>query len=213
MRFLLNRIIAPFIFYPFLKLFNRLEIIGIDNIPETGAVVIVANHISMWDAVILYCAIKRRVCFMAKEELFRVPVIGYAISKIDAFPVKRDTIDRNALRIAARILEEGRILGIFPEGHRSMGGAMREFKNGAALFAHRSKSTVIPVLFENTDKAFPKTFKSKIRMTIGPPIDMSAFYERKANQTLMESMTKSFLTAIKSLAGADTGVGATGDAK
>ncbi len=199
MRFFLNRVVAPFIIFPFLKLFNRLEITGLENIPLTGPAIIIGNHKSMWDPVILYCLIKRGVCFMAKTELFKVPLVGYAISKIGSFPVKRDAVDRNALRMATKVLEKGDLLGIFPEGHRNPDGAMLEFKSGAALFACRAKAMVIPVLFENTYNIFPRTFRPVVRVTIGAPLDLSEYYNQKLRAEILENMTDAFKTAILAL--------------
>ena len=204
MKLFINYILAPLILLPYLKLFNHLEVFGSENIPSYGPAIIIANHLSMWDPVILYCVVKARVCFMAKEELFKVPVVGYVVKKAGSFPVKRDSVDRNSLRQAARVLEEGKILGIFPEGHRSPDGQMQKFRNGAALFAHRSSATVIPVLFENTRMIFPKSFKSRIKVVFGRPIDLSNYYSKKANQDVLDEMTESFKSAISGLCAVDT---------
>lgn len=195
----IHRIFAPWIVLPLFKLVNRLRVAGLEYIPAEGAAVIIANHISMWDPVILYCLIRRKAYYMAKSELFAIPLLGPFLRRICVFPVKRDRIDRTALRKASQVLEEGHVLTIFPEGHRSKTGEMQPFKQGAALFAHRSEAAVIPVLFENTQKAFPKSIGQKISVTVGPPLDLSAFYGKKSGAALLEEMTNEFRLGIASL--------------
>ena len=195
-------IFAPLIVLPCLKLFNRVEITGLEHLPPEGPVVVVANHISSWDPAILYALIRRRAYFMAKAELFRVPLLGFILRRINAFPVKRDAIDRAALRRAAQILEEGHVLVIFPEGHRSKTGELLPFKQGAALFAHRAKAAVIPVLFETTKRAIPWPIGKRIRATFGGPLDLAVFMEKKADSALLEQMTDAFRQGILQLKGA-----------
>src|SRR5690554_6131673 len=107
---------AALLFRLFFKIFCRWEIRGRENIPETGRLVIMANHITYLDPPIIGALIKRRTHFMAKKELFRVPVLGYLLKKIGQIPVKRGSPDRSALKQALAILEEEKVLGIFPEG-------------------------------------------------------------------------------------------------
>ena len=182
-------ILLPLGIMPLFRLFNRLVITGRENIPEQGSVVIIANHISSWDSVLLYSIIRREAYFMAKVELFQIPLLGPFLRRIHVFPVKRDTVDRTALRTAAKVLEDGHVLAIFPEGHRSKTGELLPFKPGAALFAHRAQAPVIPVLFENTPKAFPKSIWQKVRVSVGEPLDLSSFYSQKANSALLGEMT------------------------
>ena len=136
---------------------------------------------------------------MAKVELFQIPILGFILRRIRAFPVKRDTIDRSALRMASKVLEDGLVLAIFPEGHRSRTGELLPFKQGAALFAHRAKAVVVPVLFENTSKAFPKSIGQKVGVSVGKPLDLSAFYTQKANSTLLGEMTEVFRQGLVQL--------------
>jgi 1-acyl-sn-glycerol-3-phosphate acyltransferase len=183
---------APWIILPYFRLFNRLRASGFDSIPASGPAVIIANHLSLWDPVLMFCLVKRRVYFMAKEEIFDVPVIGSILKRCCVFPVKRTNVDRAALRKAAQVLEDGDILVIFPEGHRSKSGELLPFKEGAALFAHKAEAPVIPVLFENTGTAFPKSIWKTIKATCGDPLDLHEFQGRKMNSTLLTDLTATF---------------------
>ena len=192
-------IIAPVIIKPFLKLFNRMVYSGFDKIPADGGAVVIANHISMWDPVIMFCMIRRRAYFMGKSELFRIPVLGPFLRRIGVFPVNRDAIDRAALKKSAQVLSEGNVLVIFPEGHRSKTGELLPFKEGAAYFAHRAGVPVIPVSFDNTRKIFPAGVGQKVRVTCGEPLDMTAFRGKKADSALLEEMTNVFKDGIEKM--------------
>ena len=193
--------VARIVLLPFLKLFNRMEISGTEHIPRTGPAIIIGNHISLWDAVILFCIVDRKIWFIGKEELFRVPLLGPILRLVGVFPVKRDRIDREALRKSAEVLEQGDILSIYPEGTRSTSGELLPFKNGAALFAHRSGAAVIPVYSENTNRIFPKSLGRRVRITVGSALDLSEYYGKKANQSLLEEMSGRYREAILDLAG------------
>lgn len=192
-------IVAPWIVGPFLKLFNRVEVSGLERIPAQGPAVIIGNHISLWDPIYLYCLIRRRTYFMAKAELFDIPVIGFLLRRINVFPVKRNSLDRQALKKAAQVLEQGDLLVIFPEGSRSRSGELQPFKQGAALFAHRAEAAVVPVLFENTTKTFPRAIGQKIRIICGEPLDLMEFQGKKSDSALLDSMTEKFQQSIVSL--------------
>jgi 1-acyl-sn-glycerol-3-phosphate acyltransferase len=189
-------IVAPWIVGPLLKLFNRVEVTGLERIPTQGPAVIVANHISLWDPIYLYCLVRRRTWFMAKSELFDIPVLGFLLRLINVFPVKRNSLDRQALKKAAQVLGQGDALVIFPEGSRSRTGELQPFKQGAALFAHRSGAAVVPVLFENTTKTFPKAIGQRIRIVCGEPLDFAEFQGRKSDAALLKDMTEKLRQSI-----------------
>ena len=94
----------------------RIQTIGVDRFPKEGAVLLCANHISNLDPPVVGITAPRPIRFMAKEELFRVPVVKTLVKNLHAFPVKRGMNDRQALRIGLEVLKQGEVLGIFPEG-------------------------------------------------------------------------------------------------
>ncbi|WP_078546045.1 lysophospholipid acyltransferase family protein [Litchfieldia alkalitelluris] len=160
----------------FITPFYRIEVIGHDNIPESGPVIICSNHIDNLDPPVVGISVKRPVHFMAKEELFKVPILGKIISKTHAFPVKRGMSDRDALRKALKVLKDGNVLGLFPEGTRSKDGKLGKGLAGAGFFALRSEATVIPCAVIGPYKMF-----GKLKVVFGEPISMEKLREEKAS--------------------------------
>ena len=135
-------------------LFTRCQVIGKENIPNRGALLIVANHIELPDVPLLAVSLNRRLSFMAKEELFqrRFLFLGYLIRKFGSFPVHRGRLDRKALRQAEKVLADGLVLVMFPEGTRSRSGRLRHAFLGSALIALRSGAPILPVGITGTEK-------------------------------------------------------------
>ncbi|MFY9415960.1 MAG: lysophospholipid acyltransferase family protein [bacterium] len=117
---------------------------GVENIPEEGELIVVANHSSYQDPLILGAAMTRPVNFMGKVELFRYPLFGSLLRLLGAFPVKRKAVDRAAIRYALAILAERKVLGMFPEGTRSKTGQLGEAQAGVVLLATKSGAPILP---------------------------------------------------------------------
>lgn len=160
------------------KIFYRMEIIGQENLPSTGSVIVVANHASLMDPIFMGCSLKRQVCFMAKDQLFKVPFLGQIIRWLGAFPVKRGVGDRGALSSALRVLAQERVLGIFPEGRRYKDGEIHPLRPGAALLAMESGSPILPMYIVNSHRLRALRFP-KIRVIIGAPITIKSMKSRK----------------------------------
>lgn len=172
----------------------RWQVIGREHIPKEGPVILCANHISLWDPPLLGSGIERQVCFMAKEELFRIPVLSWFITQFGAFPVKRGAGDRAAIRSTLHILEQGKVLGIFPEGSRSKTGQIGQGQGGAAMFALKSQAEVVPVAIIGPYRLF-----RPITIIYGKPIDLSAYREAKTNSETVKSVTELIMAEIRSL--------------
>ncbi len=136
---------ARILFTVYCHVFNVLHIKGKENIPESGPLIIYANHVSMFDVFLLTVAFRRPIRFMAKKSLFETPVVRHFVRAYRAFPVDRDHADLSAVMAALRVLKDGEQLGIFPEGTRSRCGDPAPAKGGVALFAVKAKAPVIPV--------------------------------------------------------------------
>lgn len=143
------------------------DVQGREKLPASGGIVLVANHISYWDPVAVVCAFNRKVHFMAKAELFNIPVLSYVLKISGSFPVRRDTSDRSAIRTAAKLLEEGEVVGVFPEGTRSHTGELLKPNLGAAMIAARAGVSMIPVAVIGTRGVF-----GRVKVRIGNPIDI-----------------------------------------
>ncbi|MDF2681393.1 MAG: 1-acyl-sn-glycerol-3-phosphate acyltransferase [Brevibacillus sp.] len=176
------------------SLVYRWQVIGREHIPKEGPVILCANHISLWDPPLLGSGIERMVNFMAKEELFRIPVIGFLITKFGAFPVKRGAGDRAAIRTTLKLLEEGKIFGIFPEGTRSKNGEVGEGMPGVAMFALKSQAQVIPVAIIGPYRMF-----RPIKIVYGEPIDLTRLREAKSSTDTLKETSDLIMDHIRKL--------------
>ncbi|AET66824.1 1-acyl-sn-glycerol-3-phosphate acyltransferase [Desulfosporosinus orientis DSM 765] len=142
---------------------------GVENMPASGPVILAINHVSIWDPVVAGCSVPRKVSFMAKEELFSLPLLGRLFTKLGAFPVKRGHGDMNAIRQSLAILKEGGVLGLFPEGTRSKSGEIQKGLPGMVLLMEKSQASVVPVKVRGTKRMFTKGW-GKITVAIGKPL-------------------------------------------
>lgn len=174
----------------YFKLFFKLEVIGHENIPKTGGVLLCTNHISNLDPPLVGSAMEREVHFMAKGELFEKPILKSLLPKINAFPVRRGMSDKQALKSGLSLLREGKVLGLFPEGTRSKDKKLGKGLAGAGFFALRTDAQVIPAAIMGEYKRF-----KPLTVVYGEPIDMAPLRENKisaqeATDKIMESIQK-----------------------
>ncbi|MEO1147908.1 MAG: lysophospholipid acyltransferase family protein [Cyanobacteria bacterium J06638_22] len=141
---------------PTLHFYFQGRVYGAENVPHMGSLVVVSNHASDFDPPLLSCSVRRPVSYMAKEELFRVPVLKQAIQLYGAYPVKRGAADRSAIRTAMQQLEQGWAVGVFLSGTRTSDGRIPEAKLGAALIAAKTQTPLLPVSLWGTDRIFQK---------------------------------------------------------
>ncbi|PZV09549.1 MAG: 1-acyl-sn-glycerol-3-phosphate acyltransferase, partial [Leptolyngbya sp.] len=141
---------------PMLSLYFRGRVYGAGQVPKIGGLVVVANHASDFDPPLLSAAVRRPVSFMAKEELFKVPVLSQAIRLYGAYPVKRGSADRSAIREALKQLDQGWAVGIFLQGTRTRDGRIPDPKIGAALIAAKAQVPLLPVSLWGSHRVFTK---------------------------------------------------------
>lgn len=172
------------------RFFGRWKVLGRENIPAKGGVLLCPNHTSYIDPPAAASGCPRRVRFMAKSELFKIPVLGFLIRKVGQFPVKRGTPDRGALKMAVDFLQNGEIVGIFPEGQRSYEGKLLPPEAGVGLIALRAKAPVIPVALINTNKLLPPHsffFKfSRVKIVYGKPVPLEDLYDQGGREAIEE---------------------------
>jgi 1-acyl-sn-glycerol-3-phosphate acyltransferase len=153
-------------------LFMRPIIKGRNLIPTEGPLLLVSNHLSVADPVLLGAKIGRKVSFMAKEELFGNRFTTYMVTSYGAIPVYRGSSNRDALHQASAVLRAGGVLGMFPEGKRSRHGALTPGQLGAALIAYHNKVRILPVSITGTETIRGKEWlfhRPNVTITIGPP--------------------------------------------
>ena len=168
----------PFI-NPFFYLYLQGKAIGAEHVPKTGGFIVASNHGSNFDPPLLSAAVLRPVAYMAKAELFEVPVLKNAIKLYGAYPVKRGAVDRATIRSALDYLENGWGVGIFLTGTRTADGKVLDPKPGAALIAAKAQVPILPVCLwgthsiEQKGKKFPQSTPVTIRIgeLIPPPTD------------------------------------------
>lgn len=144
-RWLLLQAIRPFV---------KLTLVGLEHVPARAPFLFVANHLHNADPVLLEIALNRPIHFMAKQELFRNPVLAWFIRRLGTFPVDRGRPDRAAIRHAEALLANGIPVGMFPEGTRSTTGALQPAFPGAGLIAVRSRAEILPASIVGTERLF-----------------------------------------------------------
>ena len=183
----------------YLRIFNSWTIEGKENLPA-GPVVLVGNHVSLWDPPVLGCSVNRKVHFMAKEELFNLPIIGRLFPLLECFPVKRGKMDRNALRAAAQYLENGEVLGMFPEGKRNQSAVgLLPLQPGAALIALRSNAPIVPMGLSGTRTTFPLSLRGRLRVRIGKPLVFPELFGQKVSHEDLERVSREIAAQLELL--------------
>lgn len=196
-----------------LRLLFRVEARGVQHIPPSGPVLLVANHSSFLDPPVVAGGSPRQLHFLAKAELFRIPLFGQLIHRLNARPVRRDGSDPLALRTGLRILKEGGALLVFPEGSRGEEGRLREAQPGAGMLAVQSGVRVVPTLITGTGRALPRDRwlprLAKVRVRFGPPLSFAAEERPRRRQQAVEAI-HTIMTALARLAQESEWVGTSG---
>jgi 1-acyl-sn-glycerol-3-phosphate acyltransferase len=174
-----------------LKPLYRLEVIGAENIPTTGGVIICSNHIDNLDPPVVGVSSTRSIHFMAKDELFKLPVLKSLLPSIQAFPVKRGLSDKQALRTGIQLLKDGKVLGLFPEGTRSKTGELGKGLAGAGFFALRTEAEVVPCAIIGPYKPL-----KSVKVVFGKPVNFKKLKEKKGSA---EEATELIMDTIQQL--------------
>ena len=184
---------------PTLHTYLRGRIYGAENVPPKGPLVVVSNHASDFDPPLLSNCVRRPVAFMAKEELFQVPVLKQAITLYGAYPVKRGSPDRSAIKAALASLEQGWAVGVFITGTRTPDGRVIDPKLGAAMIAAKANAPLLPVSLWGTEKIFQKGSALPrpvpVTVRIGDPIPAPTSSKRQE----LEAVTQQCADAINGM--------------
>jgi len=177
-----------------LLFFFRIKVEGRDNEPQDGAVIVCSNHISWWDPPLIGCILKRRVFFMAKQELFQSPLFGCILKLLGAFPVKRGSPDRKAIKKSLQVLKQNKVLGLFPEGTRSKTGKLQKPEPGVGFIAIKSRAKILPIAIKGKYGLF-----KPIHVKIGKPMELKEYYKGKISHGKIEEASYLIMNEIKKL--------------
>ena len=160
--------------FPIYKFLFRGSLKGKENIPKKESFIMVSNHGSLLDPPLLGHALGSNISFMAKAELFKIPLLGFLITACGAYPVKRGIADKNTIKVACQKLSNDSSIGIFIDGTRQKNGRVNKPKQGAALLAFKNQKLLLPVAIVNSHKLirfkFFIPFFAKIVIKVGVPV-------------------------------------------
>ena len=176
----------------------QLRVYGRENIPAKGGFILASNHQSYLDPVLLGVSMDRKIHFMARRSLFRIPLFGVLITSLNAFPIERNAADMRGIREALKRLQDGEVIVMFPEGTRSKDGSIGNMKAGIAMIAGKAGVPIVPALIEGSYRVLPRCriipTISKINVVFGKPKYLTMTDEHS-------SISASLYSAISSLQG------------
>ncbi|HEX7975645.1 MAG TPA: lysophospholipid acyltransferase family protein [Anaerolineales bacterium] len=173
------------------NLLTRYEVSGIENIPNRGALILAANHMSRLDPPLIFILLKREdVTVLVADKYLRYPFIRFLINSVNGIWLHREDADSRALRVARNHLQKGGVLGIAPEGTRSQVEALIPAKTGVAYLADKTKAPVVPVAITGTEKAIWQLFHLRrplITVRIGEPFQLRPLDRRDRSSSLQKN--------------------------
>lgn len=177
----------------FSKTFYKFEVIGKENIPNEGNIIIACNHKSNLDPIFIASAIQNReIAAIAKKELFKSKPLAFILNKLNVIPINRDKPDVSTIKNILRSIKDGYILGIFPEGTRVKEPGFGQAKGGLTVFAVKGKADVVPISIISNYKFF-----NRVIVYIDKPISFKEYYGKKLTTEENERLAQNVLEVIK----------------
>lgn len=177
----------------FSNVFYKYKVIGEENIPDEGNIIIAANHKSNLDPIFLASAIRNReVAAIAKKELFKMKPLGFILNKLNVIPINREKPDVSTIKNILRSIKDGYVLGIFPEGTRIKEPGFGQAKAGLSVFAIKGKAQVVPISIISNYKLF-----NRVTIYIDKPISFEEYYKQKLTTEENERLAQNVLEVIK----------------
>jgi 1-acyl-sn-glycerol-3-phosphate acyltransferase len=185
----------------FSRIYHHIDVSGLQAIPRTGPAIIMSNHISGLDPLLIQSVLHRPVIWMMAKEYYDIGPLRKLFETLQAIPVSRDGRDSTALRAALRTLDKGRLLGVFPEGRISTTPRLLPFQTGLAMIALRAKASIIPMHISGSTRgrsmALAFAVPQQVRLRFGPPIDLSAKFNRSSDLAAPTALLHSALDELR----------------
>lgn len=196
--------ICHFILTFLFRIFFGFKVKGRHHIPRRGGVIVAANHLSFLDPPVLGTALPRPAHYMARHDLFSFPIWGRFLRLVNAFPIRREGIDRQALRKAIEYLRQGKVLILFPEGTRSLSGELLPPLPGVGMMASEGRAVIVPAYIKGTDKALPPQAKfikfRRVEVTLGKPFSPEKLFSSSLpKREIYDKITHHLMAEIKRL--------------
>lgn len=180
----------------FLQTIFRVKVINKERFPKDGPVIVSINHTSYWDVPLVAGFMPRKLHYMAKRDLFKIPVLGPFMKWVGAFPVSRNKGDVGAIRTALDVLAQDKVVAIFPEGRRVLKGMTHSAKPGVALIAEKSGAPILPVAIGGKYRLF-----SKIPIIIGEPVYVNSPEMGRLSSEELKEISAGVVDTILQMAG------------
>lgn len=183
--------------------YYRVKRVGLKSFPREGPLILVSNHISYIDPLLIGLTFPRQIAWMMLESIYRRPVINYICRRTSVIPVKRDARDLQAVRQAIGVVEKGQVLGLFPEGRMSRDGRLQSFLgHGAALISLKTGAPVLPTAIEGSSNSFPPEGRfprpAKIVVKYGSLLSFSK-RKGKLDREMVTEATERLRQAVRAL--------------
>lgn len=176
----------------FCKVFFKYEVVGLENVPLEGNVIIAANHKSNLDPIFVASSMTtREVAAIAKKELFENKFLGFILKKLNVIPIDRENTGISTVKQILRAIKDGYVLGLFPEGTRVRGKEFGKAKAGLSLFASKGKADVVPISVISSYKLF-----SRVKIYIDKPIKMDKYFKMKLTNEDHEKISDEIMQVI-----------------
>ncbi len=196
---------------PLMRAIYKIEVTGLENVPKKGSAIIAANHLSFLDSFFIPLVIKRRkMTYLAKADYFKSWKTSWFFKSVGQISCEREggKKSQQSLEIALEVLDEGKLLGIYPEGTRSPDGRLHRGRTGVARLALQAGAPVIPAGLIGTDlvqpknKRFPRlTGRIKVQVNFGPPLDFARHAGDEKDRFVLRSATDEIVYEIMRLSG------------
>ncbi len=187
---------------------TRVHVEGLENVPTEGPLILAGNHISNADPPLIACwltpALGRPIHWMAKAEALEWPIVGWFMRQNGCFGIRRGAADTEAFRLARGVLDDGRVLGAFPEGTRSPSGALQPAKDGVSLLALRTGAPILPLGVAGTDRFWPRDstlwrFGGRVSLRVGEPFVLQRGLGPDGRKESLEEVTTRVMMRIAEL--------------